>query len=172
MTRRKAVGVRMPFDVGQAEWLRRADQLAEHASPARQRADVAPGLLIDAEVDEALELMAVGVQHPERRVLGPGQLAGRLDHRSEDHLEVELREQCGTDLDEPAVAACSRLDRVAFGMGHSTNMPFLRGKTVNFAVTRQVSPFDERRPDQRQQHPQRREPDERGGSTPVSIASP
>ena len=67
---REAVGVGMPFDVGQSQGSGVPDQLAEDAPPARQVADLPFRLVVDAEVDEALELGVVGVQHAERCVPG------------------------------------------------------------------------------------------------------
>lgn len=75
--------------IAQPQRHRLADQLAENAAPARQAADLTFGLVVDAAIDEALELGAVGVEDPQRCVLGGGDLARRLDHRAQDGLEVE-----------------------------------------------------------------------------------
>ena len=50
MRERKAVGLRVRADVGQAERLRLADQHAEHAAPARKVADRPVRLLVDPAV--------------------------------------------------------------------------------------------------------------------------
>jgi hypothetical protein len=39
----------MPGHVGEPQWLWAADQLAQHASSARQRADQAPRWFLDAD---------------------------------------------------------------------------------------------------------------------------
>ncbi len=56
--------------------------------------------LVDAVGDEALQLVAVLVEHAERRVACPGQLAGDLEHAAEDDLGVELRHEAAADLDQ------------------------------------------------------------------------
>ena len=54
------------------------DQHAEHAAAARQVADRAARLVVDADRQEALELALVLVEDPERRVARAGELARRL----------------------------------------------------------------------------------------------
>ena len=44
--------------------------------------------------------LPLAVEHSERRVLGAGQLARRLDHRAQHRLEVELGEQAAADVDQ------------------------------------------------------------------------
>ncbi len=58
-----------------------------------------PGL-VDAVGDEALELVAVFVEHAERGVAGAGQFAGDLEHLAEDDLGVELGHEAATDVDQ------------------------------------------------------------------------
>ncbi len=50
--------------------------------------------------DEALQFVAVLVEHAEGGVAGPGQLAGDLEHLPEDHLRVELGDEAATDVDQ------------------------------------------------------------------------
>ncbi len=90
----------MAADVGQAQRPRLLDQQAEHAAAARQVADRPPRLLVDAVGDEALQLVAVLVEHAERGVAGTGQLAGDLEHLPEDHLRVELGDEAAADVDQ------------------------------------------------------------------------
>ena len=90
----------MVADLGQAQRARLLDQQAEHAAPARQVADRPPRLLVDAVGDEALQFVAVLVEHAEGGVAGPGQLAGDLEHLLEDHLGVELGDEAATDVDQ------------------------------------------------------------------------
>ena len=98
----EAVGARVVADVGEAQRPRLLDQQAEHAAPARQVADRAPRLLVDAVGDEALQLVAVLVEHAERGVAGAGQLAGDLEHAAEDDLRVELGDEAAADVDQLA----------------------------------------------------------------------
>ena len=55
---------------------------------------------VDAAGDEALELVAILVEDPERRIGGTRQLPGRLEHEVENHLEIELRNQRAPDVDQ------------------------------------------------------------------------
>ena len=93
MLRREPVSVGMLVDVSQAQGLRLSDQLPEHPVTTREAADVAPGLVVDTEVNEALQLFPVLLEDAERRVLGPGQLPCRLHHRAQHRLEVKLGEE-------------------------------------------------------------------------------
>ena len=66
----------MGRDVVQAERLRIPDQLAEHAVPARQRADSSALLLVDADEQEARQLLLPLVQDPDGGVAGAREVAG------------------------------------------------------------------------------------------------
>jgi hypothetical protein len=66
------------------------DQLAEHASPPRQVADLVAIVLVDADRYEPLELGPRLVGHAKCGVARSGQLAGGLEHATEHQLEVEL----------------------------------------------------------------------------------
>ena len=92
----------MVADLAQAQRRRAADQLAKHTEAPRQIADPLPGRLVDADVDEALEFVAVLIEDAERRVAGAGQLAGDLDHFVQHRLEVELGDEPPADVDQPA----------------------------------------------------------------------
>ncbi len=94
----------MAADVCEAQRARLLDQQAEDASPARQVADRAPRLLVDAVGDEALQLVAVFVEHAERRVAGAGQVAGDLEHAAKDDLRVQLGDEPAPDVDQIAQA--------------------------------------------------------------------
>ena len=94
----------MLIHVSQTQRRRLANQLPQHASTTGKVADRPFGLIVDPEIDEALELGVVVVEDPERRILGRGQLAGGLDNRAQDGLEIELGEQCGSDVDQAAEA--------------------------------------------------------------------
>lgn len=80
----------MGADVDQPERHRMRDQLAEHPSPLRQIPDPFPVVLVDADRDEPIKLGPRLVRHPERRVPRSRQLACRLEHAPEYHLEIEL----------------------------------------------------------------------------------
>ncbi len=90
----------MVADVGEAQRPRLLDQQSEHATAAGQVADSPSRLLVDAAGDEALQLLAVAVEHAERRVPRPGQLAGDLEHPLEDHLGVKLGDEAAADFDQ------------------------------------------------------------------------
>jgi hypothetical protein len=104
VARGKAVGVEVGVDVPQAQRHRLADQLAEDAAATGQVADLAPDLLVDADVDEAFEFAPAGVEDAERGIAGAGQLPRRIDHRPQHRLDVELGEEAVADVDEPAKA--------------------------------------------------------------------
>ncbi len=79
----------MVAHVLQPQRLRMADQLAEHAAPARQVADVGDLLLGQSRGDEALEALAARVEHPERRIARARHLAGGVHDAAEDALELQ-----------------------------------------------------------------------------------
>ncbi len=69
------------------------DQRAEHPSAARKIADRAMGLLIDSGGEELLELRALLVEDPQRRVTSPGGLPSCLQHSIEHRRQTELGHQ-------------------------------------------------------------------------------
>jgi hypothetical protein len=77
-----------------------ADQFAENAAPARERADLATGLFVDSGVQEALEAALVLIQDSECGIGGAGEIAGRNEHAAQQRLEFELRDDRPTDLEE------------------------------------------------------------------------
>ncbi len=115
---REAVGMGVLFDVAQPQRHRLANQLAEDPAATRQAADRAFGLVADAEVDEAFELGATGVEHAQCRVLGRGDLARRLHDRAENHLEVELGEDRRANVDQPPEALFGGLAMRPLGRIH------------------------------------------------------
>jgi hypothetical protein len=96
----EAVGAGMVADFGQAEWARLLDQQAEHTAATWQVADRAPRLLVDAVGDEALQFVAVLIEHAKGGVTGPSQVAGDLEHLLEDHLRVELGDEAAPNVDQ------------------------------------------------------------------------
>ena len=80
MPRGKPVAARVLANIGQAQRLWMLDQRAEHPSSARQIADRPVGLLVDSRGQELLELGALLVQDPQRRVARPGDLPRGLKH--------------------------------------------------------------------------------------------
>jgi hypothetical protein len=48
------------------------------------------GLLVDPDEDEALERLLRLVENPYRRILRAGEIAGSVQHGSQDSLEVKL----------------------------------------------------------------------------------
>ena len=68
--------------------------------PRGSVADRVRARLVDAVGDEALQLVTVFVEHAERGVARPGQLAGNLEHAAEDDLGVELGHQAAAGIDQ------------------------------------------------------------------------
>ena len=68
--------------------------------PARRVADPLALGLADAPGDEAPQLAAVVVQHPERGVPGAGQLAGDAQQLLEHGVDLELGHQPAARLEE------------------------------------------------------------------------
>ena len=97
----------MHLDVGEPERVRMRDQLTQHATAARQVADGRGALLVDAEREEALELLAALVEDADGRVARAGQLARDLEHPLQQRLEVELGHQAAPDLDQARQPVCS-----------------------------------------------------------------
>ena len=78
MSGREADRTRILREIVQPQRLRLADQHAEDAPSARQRADLRAQVVVDPVGDELLELRAARVDHPERRVASTCQLGRRL----------------------------------------------------------------------------------------------
>jgi hypothetical protein len=90
----------MVADVVQAQRTRVVDEHAEQAATARQVADGAMGVLVDAAGEEACELTAALVEDPERDVARPGEVGGGLQEPVEHGLEVQFGQQAAPGLDE------------------------------------------------------------------------
>ena len=78
------------------------DQGTEDTLALRQVADLVDHRLVDADVDELLQAVAVGAQHTQRAVLGVEQLAGRLDDTAEHHLEGKVADDALVRLEQAA----------------------------------------------------------------------
>ncbi len=94
----------MAADVGEADRPRVVDQHAEDAASAWQVPDRPPCVLVDAQRQEALQLTARRVDHPDRRVAGAGELAGDLEDAMQHGIDVELCDEAAADLQEPEQA--------------------------------------------------------------------
>jgi myo-inositol-1(or 4)-monophosphatase len=86
--------------IGEPNWPWFRDQEAEHTAAAGEVPDCRAGLLVDSQGDETLELGALGVQDPERRVARATQLAGGTQESLQHAFEVELGDEGPTDLDQ------------------------------------------------------------------------
>jgi len=84
-------------DVHQPERVRLQDQLAEETVAPRQRADQLSQRVVDADVDELVQFLAVVVDHTERAVPGADQLASGLydlaQQQGEAHISGERSER-------------------------------------------------------------------------------
>ncbi len=78
------------------------DQRAEHPTPAGEVADHALRLIVHPGGQELLELGALLVQDPQRRVARARDLPRRLQHAIEDDAEVQLGDQFTSDIEQPA----------------------------------------------------------------------
>ena len=100
MVRWKADRARILAQVVQAQGLRLADQDAENAAPTREVADRRMRLGVDAGRQEALELRAAAVDHPEGSVAGAREVGGGPDQALEEHVERQLRRDRDARLEE------------------------------------------------------------------------
>ena len=75
-------------------------------------------LLVDAGGQEALERLALGVEHAERRVARAGELARRLEQPLEDELDVQLRDERA-----PGVEQARRAVGIERGVLHARIQP-------------------------------------------------
>jgi hypothetical protein len=90
----------MAPNVAQAEGFRMSDELPEDAATPGECADLAPSLLIDPHVQEALELLLSLVEDSESGIVRTGQLARGGEHLPQDRLESELRHERAADVEE------------------------------------------------------------------------
>ncbi len=94
----------MRADVRQPQRARIGDQHAEHAAAARQVADRAVRVLVDAGGEEALELLTALVEHADRGVASARQLASDFEQSLEHGLRVELGDERAAHLHQPCQA--------------------------------------------------------------------
>ena len=92
----------MGCDVVESQRFRVANQLAEYAVTAWQWPDAGALIVIDADEQEARELLLLVVQNADRCVAGPGQLASGPQHLVEHRFEVQLRYQAPANIEEPS----------------------------------------------------------------------
>jgi hypothetical protein len=76
------------------------DQRSENPAAVRRVADRRLSLLIDPGDDELRERAAGLVDHPERRVRGPGQLGCGFDDPLQDSVERQLRGERNARVDD------------------------------------------------------------------------
>ncbi len=98
MSRREPIARGVLANVREPQRVRMLDQRAEHPAPAWQIADRPLGLLLHTGGQELIELGALLVQDPQRRVAGLGELAGRLQHTIEHDAQIELGHELTTDV--------------------------------------------------------------------------
>ena len=91
----------MITDLGQSQRRRIPDQLAQHPAALRQRTDCLPRLVIDTEVQEALEVRLCEIEDAEGGVARVGQVPRGLENLTQERLEIELRNQGLSDLQKP-----------------------------------------------------------------------
>src|SRR5215218_9954585 len=117
MVRGEADRTRILREVVEAQRLRVVDQRAEYAAAVRRVADRSLGLRVDAGDDEPLERLPAGVDDPERRIAGSGQLRGRLDDLLEHRVERELGRERDTGVDDCTEAVHLRHGRLIIRVG-------------------------------------------------------
>ncbi len=91
----------MAADVRQAQQSRIVDQHSEHAATARKAPDRPLSGIVDAAGQEPLELATLRIEHADGRVPRPRQLAGNVEHTVQDGLDIVLRDQRASDLQQP-----------------------------------------------------------------------
>ena len=101
VSRGKAVRVRVGVDIGQPQSHRVRDQLPEHPASPGKLADPLPGVLVETDGDEPLELGPSVVGHAERRVPRSGQLARGLEHSPEHDIQIQISEQSPGEIQHP-----------------------------------------------------------------------
>ena len=90
MSGRHSVTVRVLAKVGNAQWDRIEDQIAEHAAAAGPLADLRTRSIVDSRRDEYGEAVPGIVEHAERRVSRAGQLLRGLQHSIKRNLQPRL----------------------------------------------------------------------------------
>ena len=121
MCEREPIGLGVRADLRQTQRPRLADQHPEDAAPARQFADGAMGVLVDAGGQEALKALAPLVEHADGRVARARQLARDLEQALEHRLGIELGDERPPDLQqapEPLLIHGIVLRRAAARMCH------------------------------------------------------
>ena len=98
--RGESVRARVRLDVREAQGAGISDQLAKDPPSPRERADLAPGLLVNPGVQEALQAGFVLVQDTQGGIPGAGQIARSIEHPAKHGLRVELGDDCSTDFEE------------------------------------------------------------------------
>lgn len=117
-----------------------ADQLAKDAAPAWQVADFPLGLIVDPQVDEALELGLAAVEHTQRGVLSSRQLSCGLHHRMQDRLQVKLGEQRSAYVDQAPEALFLRLRMRPVGRTHPLDNPTYSAAKAGLSTSQSSAP--------------------------------
>ena len=89
-------------DPSQPQGSRVADQLAQDAAAVRELADALPRGVVETQREKAVEVAPRLAEHAERRIPRAGQVARRLEHALQHHLEVELGEDAACHVEHPA----------------------------------------------------------------------
>ena len=110
----------MQRDVGQAQRLRTADELAEHPAAARKVADLRATGVVDPHREKALERLATLVEDAQRRVARVGELARDIEDPREQRLAIELGHQPAPDIDQAKQPMALQLLHIAPSSGVST----------------------------------------------------
>jgi hypothetical protein len=90
----------MSPDIVEAQWLRIADQDAQHTAATREVADRLACFVVDTDGQKLFELPAVFVENTERSVLCVREFAGGVEDALKDDLEIELCDEASADVDE------------------------------------------------------------------------
>ena len=101
MPRREPVAAGVLPDIRQPQRLRVLDQRAQHAPPAREVADRAARVLVDARRQELFEPAVALVEDPQRRVARPRDLPRRLEHAVKHDALVELGREDAAHVEQP-----------------------------------------------------------------------
>src|SRR3989304_4415848 len=123
----KSVRAGIAGQILQPERLLLPDHHAQDAFPHRQGTDPRLGLFIDAHGDELTQPLPVFVEHPDRPVLGPEDLARQRRNLLEDRFQRQLLRQDHAGLhqgpellDAPADDPLTLLEK---GQGHNNQDP-------------------------------------------------
>ena len=102
----------MAPDVGEPQRLWVLDEQSEDAASARQVADRAMAIGINAAGDEALELGAALIENAERGISRAGHPARHVEQLADDALDLELGDEPAPGLDElPQAGSIERRGR-------------------------------------------------------------